>query len=56
VGGKKRTIIVEQKVSKDEFIFVMRKQICEFAVHVQRVKAQYAAISTLKENLPQGRL
>jgi len=32
----------------------MRKQICEFTEHVQRVKAQHAAISTLKENLPQG--
>lgn len=33
-GGKKRTIIVEQKLSKDEFISIMRKQICEFAEHV----------------------
>ena len=37
-----------------EFISVMRKQISEFAEHVQRAKAQYAAIYTLKENLPQG--
>ena len=37
-----------------EFISVMRKQICEFAEHVQRAKAQYAAIYTLKENLTQG--
>jgi len=52
--GKKKTKIVEKKLKRDEFVAAIIQQIGEFQKHVQRVKSQYAAVSTLKENLPQG--
>ncbi|VDI32445.1 Hypothetical predicted protein [Mytilus galloprovincialis] len=54
--GRKKTVIVDQTLKKEDFNSIMNKQICEFSQHVQRVKAQYAAISTLKENLPPGHI
>lgn len=41
-------------MEKEEFITLIKDQICEFQGHVDRVKTQYAAVSQLKENIPQG--
>ena len=52
-NGKKRTVIVEKMMEKEEFITLIKDQICEFQGHVDRVKTQYAAVRQLKENIPQ---
>ena len=51
---KRKTLVVEKKLKKEDFVTLARKQICEFLEHVHRVRTQYAAVNTLNENLPQG--
>ena len=51
---KRKTLVVEKKLKKEDFVTLARKQICEFLEHVHRVRTQYAAVNTLKENLSQG--
>ena len=51
---KRKTIVVEKKLTKEEFVTVARKQICKFLEHVHRGRTQYAAENKLKENVPQG--
>ena len=50
---KRKTLVVEKKLKKEDFVTLSRKQICEFLEHVHRGRTQYAAENKLKENLPQ---
>jgi hypothetical protein len=52
--GKKRTRIVEKEIKKEDFVTAVQTQICEFQEHVARVRLQYKALHSLKDNLPEG--
>ncbi|XP_041349280.1 uncharacterized protein LOC121368607 [Gigantopelta aegis] len=45
--------IVQTVVPKETFLDILKKEAVEFRDHITRVKIQYEAIRTLKENLPQ---
>ena len=52
--GKKKTKIVEENLSKQEFVQKAQTQAADFIEHCDRVKAQYKAMGNLKDNLPDG--
>lgn len=46
------TKIVETKIEREAFIFILQKQLDEFDAHVKRVAKQYEEIKHMKANLP----
>ena len=54
--GKKKMKIVQVKCNRDDFVKTMTEEYAAFLNHVQRVTAQYAALKSLKEQLPKDEL
>lgn len=52
--GKKRTKIVGTNITLNDFTKKFLEQTCDFKEHVYKVKEQYKAMKTLKDNLPDG--
>ena len=52
--GKKKQVmrVVEQTLSKENFLSTLVKESEAFREHIKRIRAQYEAIHTLKESLP----